>query len=99
MESGWIVTEVGRQPWVVQDYMRTEDAVTQADGIWFAFGGTVILYATLAFVAYKALRLIARQGSEVSAVPYGPGPEASEPAEASASLGPDPGSDESRGQR
>jgi len=25
---GWIVTEVGRQPWVVQGLMRTSDAVT-----------------------------------------------------------------------
>ena len=35
---GWIVTEVGRQPWIVQGYMRTEEAVTEADGIWFTFG-------------------------------------------------------------
>ena len=34
---GWIVTEVGRQPWIVQGYMRTSEAVTEADGIWFAF--------------------------------------------------------------
>ena len=34
---GWIVTEVGRQPWIVQGYMRTEEAVTEAEGIWFAF--------------------------------------------------------------
>ena len=29
LESGWIVTEVGRQPWVVYDVLRTADAVTQ----------------------------------------------------------------------
>ncbi len=34
---GWIVTEVGRQPWIVQGYMRTSEAVTEAQGIWFAF--------------------------------------------------------------
>ena len=34
---GWIVTEVGRQPWIVQGYMRTSEAVTDAGGIWFAF--------------------------------------------------------------
>ena len=33
---GWIVTEVGRQPWIVQGYMRTSEAVTEADGIWFS---------------------------------------------------------------
>ena len=34
---GWIVTEVGRQPWIVQGYMRTSEAVTDAKGIWFSF--------------------------------------------------------------
>ena len=28
IEAGWVVTEVGRQPWVVQDVLRTADAVT-----------------------------------------------------------------------
>ncbi len=31
LECGWIVTEVGRQPWIVYNVMRTEDAVTQAE--------------------------------------------------------------------
>jgi hypothetical protein len=30
LECGWIVTEVGRQPWIVYNVMRTEDAVTQS---------------------------------------------------------------------
>ena len=34
MECGWIVTEVGRQPWIVHGVMRTEDAVTGASGVW-----------------------------------------------------------------
>ena len=37
LECGWIVTEVGRQPWIVYNVMRTEDAVTQADGVWVTF--------------------------------------------------------------
>jgi cytochrome d ubiquinol oxidase subunit I len=73
MEAGWIVTEVGRQPWIVQGFMRTEDAVTQAQGIWFVFAGTVLLYAALAVISFKALKIIARQSSDVT-VPYGPGP-------------------------
>ena len=32
------MTEVGRQPWIVYNVMRTEDAVTQADGVWVTFG-------------------------------------------------------------
>ena len=31
--AGWITTEVGRQPWIVYEVMRTEDAVTAADGL------------------------------------------------------------------
>ena len=38
---GWVVTEVGRQPWVVYHVMRTSQAVTGADGI-------PVGYATLA---------------------------------------------------
>ena len=30
---GWIVTEVGRQPWIVYDVMRVSDSVTEAGGI------------------------------------------------------------------
>ena len=33
MIAGWITTEVGRQPWIVYEVMRTEQAVTSADGL------------------------------------------------------------------
>ena len=45
LECGWIVTEVGRQPWIVYNVMRTKDAVTQADGVWVTFTAIVRLYA------------------------------------------------------
>ena len=32
-EAGWTVTEVGRQPWVVQGMLRTADAVTPMPGL------------------------------------------------------------------
>ena len=35
--AGWVTTEVGRQPWVVYEVMRTEDAVTGASGIPVGF--------------------------------------------------------------
>jgi cytochrome d ubiquinol oxidase subunit I len=68
---GWIVTEVGRQPWIVQGLMRTEDAVTDAGGIWFAFAGALVLYAGIGVLAVKAVRRLATPGDE-GAVPYGP---------------------------
>ncbi len=58
---GWIVTEVGRQPWIVQGYMRTSEAVTQAKGIWFAFGLVLLLYAGLGTGAVLVLRAMSRR--------------------------------------
>ncbi len=77
---GWIVTEVGRQPWIVQGYMRTSEAVTEAEGIWFAFAGIVVLYAGLGTGLVLVLRAMSRrwreegEGDEAEA-PYGPSTE------------------------
>ncbi len=76
MWMGWIVTEVGRQPWIVQGLMRTEDAVTDAEGLWFVFGGAVLLYTALGVIAYKAVRVLSARDDELAGIPYGPpGPE------------------------
>ena len=78
MECGWIVTEVGRQPWIVNGVMRTEDAVTKADGIWVTFGLIVGLYVVLGIALVLTLRAMARRwraaDEEDSEVPYGPSP-------------------------
>ncbi len=55
LEAGWIVTEVGRQPWVVYGYLRTADAVTHAPGVTVTFIGVVVLYATLCIATLAAL--------------------------------------------
>jgi cytochrome d ubiquinol oxidase subunit I len=78
LECGWIVTEVGRQPWVVYNVMRTEDAVTKASGIWVTFAAVVGLYAVLGAVLIITLRAMARRWrteadpGEDDDVPYGP---------------------------
>ena len=73
---GWIVTEVGRQPWIVQGYMRTSEAVTDAEGIWFSFGLVLLLYAALGTGAVLVLRSMSRrwreQGAEDVQSPYAP---------------------------
>jgi len=73
---GWIVTEVGRQPWIVQGYMRTSEAVTNAKGIWFTFGLVLLLYAALGTAAVLVLRAMSRrwrdQGAEAVQTPYAP---------------------------
>jgi cytochrome bd ubiquinol oxidase subunit I len=61
---GWIVTEVGRQPWIVQGFMRTSEAVTQANGIWFSFAAVLLLYAGLGTGAILVLRAMSRRWRE-----------------------------------
>ena len=59
--AGWITTEVGRQPWVVYGVMRTEQAVTGADGVVFGFAALAAVYVVLVATVFWVLRRIARQ--------------------------------------
>ena len=85
LEAGWIVTEVGRQPWIVYLVLRTTDAVTHAPGVQATFVAVVGLYGVLGIATLLALRGLARRWAaqdaaaggraEVAsddAVPYGP---------------------------
>ncbi len=56
---GWVTTEVGRQPWIVYNYMKTEDAVTGADGLEIAYAALVIVYLSLAGAIFWLLRRLA----------------------------------------
>lgn len=60
MEAGWVVTEVGRQPWIVQGYMRTSEAVTQAPGTWNVLGATLAIYAVIGAATISVLRQLAK---------------------------------------
>ena len=60
LEAGWIVTEVGRQPWVVYKILRTADAVTQAPGVQTTFIAVVGLYTVLGIATLLALRGLGR---------------------------------------
>ena len=64
LECGWIVTEVGRQPWIVYNVMRTEDAVTHASGVWVTFGLIVGLYVALGAALIITLRAMSRRWRE-----------------------------------
>jgi cytochrome d ubiquinol oxidase subunit I len=63
--AGWVTTEVGRQPWVVYGQMRTEEAVTGADGIPLGYAALVVIYATLIVVTVWVLRRLGRAPLEV----------------------------------
>jgi cytochrome d ubiquinol oxidase subunit I len=76
LECGWIVTEVGRQPWIVYNVMRTSDAVTNASGIWVTFAAVLALYIALGAALIISLRAMSRRWRSADEqdvdVPYGP---------------------------
>ncbi|MGK2877902.1 MAG: cytochrome ubiquinol oxidase subunit I [Solirubrobacterales bacterium] len=61
LQAGWIVTEVGRQPWIVYEYMRVADAVTDAPGIFWMLVGFIFVYLALIGVAIWLLRRLAAE--------------------------------------
>ena len=58
--AGWVVTEVGRQPWVVYGVMRTAQAVTGADGVPVGYATLALVYALVAVGVWFILRRLAR---------------------------------------
>lgn len=50
IEAGWTVTEVGRQPWIIQGVMRTSEAVTPMPGLVYTLTGFTLLYLFLGIV-------------------------------------------------
>jgi cytochrome d ubiquinol oxidase subunit I len=67
--SGWITTEVGRQPWVVYDVMRTEDAVTGASGIPIGYATLALVYLGLSLAVAWILRRLSRVPLDSAALP------------------------------
>lgn len=77
LEAGWVVTEVGRQPWTVVGHLLTRDAVTTSGNLWLFFAATVALYAAVGATTVYVLRLLRRRwrdqgGATETDVPYGP---------------------------
>jgi cytochrome d ubiquinol oxidase subunit I len=74
LETGWVVTEVGRQPWTVHGLLLTRDAVTTSGNLWPIFGATVVIYAAVGGATVVVLRSMRRRWSEGDDVhvPYGP---------------------------
>jgi len=60
MEAGWIVTEVGRQPWVVYGLLKTSAAVNPARGVGWGLPVLVAVYAVLTVVLVTVLRRMTR---------------------------------------
>jgi cytochrome d ubiquinol oxidase subunit I len=64
VEAGWTVTEVGRQPWIIQGIMRTSDAVTPMPGIIYSFYLFTAVYLSLAvvvtFMLYRQIKVVGK---------------------------------------
>jgi cytochrome d ubiquinol oxidase subunit I len=76
--AGWVLTEMGRQPWIVQDLLKTEDAVSPTVSAWtvgVSLGVFAGLYGILAVVDFVLMRRYARvdppdpSTSEAEAIP------------------------------
>lgn len=64
LEAGWVVTEVGRQPWIVYEIQRTDEAVSTAPGLRYGFYAVVLVYTVLTVGAVYVLRRLARHHEE-----------------------------------
>lgn len=65
LEAGWMVTELGRQPWIIQGVMRTREAVTPVSGVFSMFVAFTLLYALLGVTVILLLRKLAASGDAV----------------------------------
>jgi cytochrome d ubiquinol oxidase subunit I len=76
MECGWVVTEVGRQPWVVYRLQTTTAAATTNGGVIASLSVVIIGYAVLGTATILVLRTLARRWCrddlQEADVPYGP---------------------------
>ncbi len=98
MEAGWVVTEVGRQPWIVYRVLLVSDAVTPSSGVPVTLGVILALYAILTVVSIGVPMIMSRRWrqetpaeEEAEQVPYGPSPAGASPAWGSVHRLPCPG--------
>lgn len=64
IEAGWMVTEIGRQPWIIHGVMRTVDAVTPMPGIAYSFYIFTAVYISLSlivmFLLYRQIKMVSK---------------------------------------
>ncbi len=76
LEAGWTLSEVGRQPWIVYNLMKVEDAATANTGVWIMSVIVAVLYIGLGITTVLILRRMSKRfrerGESDDDVPYGP---------------------------
>jgi cytochrome d ubiquinol oxidase subunit I len=77
LEAGWTVTEVGRQPWIIQGVMRTAQAVTPMPGIRYSFYLFTAVYLSLSlvviFMLYRQIKMVPKLYDAASPQPLSEG--------------------------
>src|SRR5699024_1251433 len=71
--AGWFVTEIGRQPWIVQDLMRVSEGVTPS------LSGGVVLATLLGYIAVYAVVFTAGLAYLRRVIVIGPAADPEEP--------------------
>ncbi len=70
IEAGWIVTEVGRQPWIIYGVMRTKDALTPMPGLIYSLvlfiGVYLVLTVLLVWLMWSRIRVLQRDDAKYS---------------------------------
>jgi cytochrome d ubiquinol oxidase subunit I len=66
MEMGWVVSEVGRQPWIVYDLMRTADAASPIAGtqVMVSLTAFILVYGLLGAVGFYLIAKSVKEGPE-----------------------------------
>jgi cytochrome d ubiquinol oxidase subunit I len=76
LEAGWVVTEVGRQPWIVHNYMTVTQGATTNGGVWLTFLIICAIYLAVGVGLIWVMRRMSRGDGETGIdphdVPYGP---------------------------
>ncbi|HSD94749.1 MAG TPA: cytochrome ubiquinol oxidase subunit I [Syntrophales bacterium] len=67
MEAGWIVREVGRQPWVIYGVLRTQDSASlvPVEAVWSSFAAFVVIYTLLLAVFFVVGRMLIFRGPDL----------------------------------
>jgi len=86
MEAGWVVAEVGRQPWIVYHVLLVSNAVTRSSGVPVTLAVILVLYAILTVVSIGVPMVMSRRWrreapaeEDAEQVPYGPAPARASP--------------------
>lgn len=68
IEMGWMVSEVGRQPWIVYGVLKTSDAVSPIAGtqVLFSLIGFIVVYSLLGALGFYLISKYAKQGPEAA---------------------------------